>query len=93
MCREESVLLHLNSAETQPLAGEHRMSKNYKTLTVKDLVDIVNADKKNFPLGMDTPITSGDFEGNYYHKMHEPMTDRGKAIFLGYEMHENCFDE
>jgi len=64
------------------------MSKNYKKLTVRELVEIVTNDKKAFPNGLDTIITSGDFEGNYQHQMHEVMTDGGKSVFLGYEMHE-----
>ena len=51
------------------------MSEFYKTITVKDLVDFVPHDKKTFPNGLDTPITSGDFEGNYHHVMHELMSD------------------
>lgn len=62
--------------------------KSYKKVTVRDLVDFVSNDKKNFPKGLDTPITSGDFEGNYYHLLHELMTDSGKSVFIGYEMHE-----
>ena len=45
-------------------------------------------DPKSFPKGLDTVITTGDFEGNYQHQLHEMMTDGGKSLFLGYEMHE-----
>ena len=65
--------------------------KTYKTLTVRDLIDFVSNDAKNFPKGVDTPITSGDFEGNYHHVLHELMTDhlgKKEAVFIGYEMHE-----
>ena len=65
------------------------MNKNYKQNTVRDLVNIIKNDKMNFPKGMDTPILSGDFEGNYCHQMHEVMYDKAsKSVFLGYEMHE-----
>jgi hypothetical protein len=68
-------------------------NKNYKTITVRDLVNAVSKDKKNFPKGLDTPINSGDFEGNYWHKLHEIMTDSNNhSIFLGYEMHEGFAD-
>ena len=64
----------------------------YTILTVRDIVDAVNGDKTNFPKGLDTPVVTGDFEGNYTHKMHEIQTYDGKlvgkAICLGYEMHE-----
>lgn len=62
--------------------------KKYGTITVKDLVEMIENNKKIFPKGMDTEIWSGDFEGNYTHIKHELMFDDGK-IFIGYEMHEN----
>lgn len=34
-------------------------------LTVREFVAIVLADVLNFPLGIDTPMCIGDFEGNY----------------------------
>lgn len=66
---------------------------NYKTFTVRDLMDIVSTDSKAFPKGLDTPIATGDFEGNYHHILHEVFhgykVGRSKAILLCYEMHEN----
>ena len=44
---------------------------NYKTFTVRDLMDIVSTDSKAFPKGLDTPIATGDFEGNYHHHLHK----------------------
>lgn len=70
---------------------ETKMSESYKTITVKDLVNFVSNDKKNFPQGLDTPITSGDFEGNFHHVLHELFIDKlgeKEAVFIGYEMHE-----
>ena len=68
-------------------------NNNYKTFTVRDLVDIVNADKKHFPNGLDTPIATGDFEGNYHHHYHEAYhgykVGKSNAILLCYEMHED----
>ena len=63
------------------------MNPNYKQLTVRDIIDAVLDDKFHFPKGIDTPILSGDFEGNYTHRMHEMEYDEG-SLFLGYEMHE-----
>lgn len=63
----------------------------YKEITVKDLIDFVTSNPDIFKDGLQTKILSGDFEGNYCHKKHEPMIDdSGKhtAVFLGYEMHE-----
>ena len=66
---------------------------DYKTMTVRDLVDAVSNDKRNFPKGLDTPIASGDFEGNYRHILHQAYhgfkIGNEKAIVLCYEMHEN----
>lgn len=66
---------------------------NYKTLTVRDLMNIVSTDSKAFPKGLDTPIATGDFEGNYHHHLHEAFqgykVGRSKAILLCYEMHED----
>lgn len=33
--------------------------------TVRDLAAVAAYDKENFPLGLDTPIGVGDFEGNF----------------------------
>lgn len=63
------------------------MNNNYKQITVRDLVNAVTANKKQFPNGLDTVIVSGDFEGNYTHQKHEIMHD-GNKLCLGYEMHE-----
>ena len=40
----------------------------YGNYTLKDLVLLVKGNRDKFPLGMDTQITLGDTEGNYYHK-------------------------
>lgn len=62
----------------------------YKTWTVKELVAELNKLAKQMPKGEDTPVYSGDFEGNYLHGSHELMLDEeNNAIFIGYEMHEN----
>ena len=71
---------------------------DYGKLTVRDIVNFVKGDKKLFPKGLDTPIYSGDFEGNYTHGKHElqyikpdenvPET----SVCLGYEMHENIYE-
>jgi len=67
---------------------------NYKTLTVRDLIDMVSNDHKNFPKGLDTPIATGDFEGNYHHHLHEAYhgykIGKEKSLLLCYEMHEDC---
>lgn len=57
-----------------------------KEITVRDLLLAVQNTKK-FPLGLDTKITLGDFEGNTYHKKCVLMKDKGK-VYLAYEMNE-----
>lgn len=74
------------------------MTESYRRITVKDLVDLVKLNPKEFPKGLDTAILSGDFEGNTAHEKHEIMRDSqdpqiGPAIFLGFEFHENFYDE
>lgn len=63
-------------------------NRKYGMTTVRDVVEAVKGDPANFPKGLDTPIYTGDFEGNYTHTKHEVMSDGGKCVFLGYEMHE-----
>ena len=69
------------------------MNSNYKTFTIKELIKILTALAKEMPKGYNTPVYSGDFEGNYTHIKHEIMRDEENgAVFLGYEMHENYGD-
>lgn len=65
---------------------------DYKELTVQDIINAINNNPKLFPEGMNTPIVSGDFEGNYTHFLHSISQDAiygNPAICLGYEMHED----
>ena len=67
------------------------MNDSYKTITLNDILKEVTSHPTWYPLVGDTPILSGDFEGNYTHKMHEIMRQKvGKktCICLAYEMHE-----
>lgn len=62
---------------------------SYEVLTVGKLKRMLTALGKEFD-GDNTPIYTGDFEGNYLHGKHEIMRDNEhRAIFLGYEMHES----
>ena len=62
---------------------------SYEVLTVGKLKKMLTALGKEFD-GDNTPIYTGDFEGNYLHGKHEIMRDNEhRAIFLGYEMHES----
>ena len=71
--------------------------KDYKRITVQDIIDYIKSEPEKFPDGMKTVIVSGDFECNYTHEKHEIQDMVGctlnkkkfpNAICLGYEMHE-----
>lgn len=67
------------------------MNECYKMITVNDILKEITDNPTKYPLGGNTPVLSGDFEGNYTHKMHEIMfqeVDRKICICLAYEMHE-----
>lgn len=64
----------------------------YEVLTVGKLKRLLTQIGKEFD-GDKTPVYTGDFEGNYTHGKHEVMVDEQlRAVFIGYEMHEN-FDD
>lgn len=66
--------------------------QTYRRMTVRDLVEYVQYFEGSFPKGLDTPIDTGDFEGNYTHLKHEfqEYHEHGEepAVVLAYEMHE-----
>lgn len=64
--------------------------KSYKTYSVKELCKVLKDYAKELPKGEDSPVFSGDFEGNCTHIFHDIMLDEENgAVFLGYEMHED----
>ena len=60
---------------------------SYKEYTIKELIEELKECAKELPNGIDSLVTTGDFEGNYTHRLIEPMLD-DDSVFLGYEMHE-----
>jgi hypothetical protein len=65
---------------------------SYGILTVGKLKKLLTAIGKEYD-GDDTPVYTGDFECNCLHGKHEVMKDDDhRAIFIGYEMHENLYD-
>ena len=44
--------------------------KDYKRITVQDIIDYIKSEPEKFPDGMKTVIVSGDFECNYTHEKH-----------------------
>lgn len=71
--------------------------ESYRIITLEDIINAVKKAPKRFPLGMKTPVMSGDFEGNYTHRKHEVQYMKtktlGNVVCLGYEMHEGGWDE
>lgn len=67
------------------------MSNQYKVVTVQDLVNMIEEHPEIFKKGMDTPVCSGDYEGNITHKKHELMREYvkglGTTLFLTFEFH------
>lgn len=64
----------------------------YETLTIGKLKRMLDTLGERY-YGDDTPVYTGDFEGNYTHAKHEVMADDTlKAVFIGYEMHEDIND-
>ena len=59
-------------------------------LTVRELATLVLLEKGDFPKGLDTPISTGDVEGNGSQHNFSIMTGglRSDHICLSYEMHE-----
>lgn len=64
----------------------------YEVLTIGKLKKLLTQIGKEYD-GDKTPVYSGDFEGNFTHMKHALMKDDSlRAVFLGYEMHENMGD-
>lgn len=70
---------------------EGSSQNDYKVITVRDILKTLISDPNYFSKGLDTAITTGDFEGNYTHRKHQ-IGVYGKNLFLGYEMHEGFND-
>ena len=59
----------------------------YGEVTVGELVKFIKDHSPNFPRGMKTKISLGDFEGNTCHRKVSVGTDDGR-LHLSYELHE-----
>ena len=49
------------------------MSNNYKQYTIKELIKELKDCAKHLPNGLDSLVTTGDFEGNYTRKGMEDL--------------------
>ena len=59
----------------------------YGEVTLDELVRFVKTHKADFPLGIKTRISLGDFEGNTYHRKVAVGSDDGRLL-LNYELNE-----
>lgn len=62
---------------------------HYGEVTIGDLVKFIKDHSANFPRGMKTKLSLGDFEGNTYHRKISIGTDDGR-LHLSYELHERA---
>lgn len=67
--------------------GDNQLGFRYAEVTIGELVRFVKTHKANFPDGMRTRISLGDFEGNTYHRKVALGCDN-KRLYLSYEMNE-----
>ena len=67
--------------------GEEPVELRYRETTLAALVKFVQEHKSDFPLGLNSKIALGDFEGNTYHRKVAVSSDDGR-LFLNYEMNE-----
>lgn len=69
--------------------GEEAASIRYGEVTLEELVKFVKGHMTEFPHGMKTRLSLGDFEGNTYHRKVAVGTDDGR-LYLSYELHERA---
>lgn len=69
--------------------GEEPDELRYGETTLATLVKFVQDHKTDFPHGLNTKITLGDFEGNTYHRKIAVGSDDGR-LYLSYELHERA---
>jgi len=64
-------------------------------LTVNKLIEKLKEAASDLPEGLDSPVTLGDFEGNYMQgpSLEVQIDKKIDVVFLGYEMHENIQDD
>ena len=88
----ESIVCSRNRKGTRLLvtttySGESSAVVRYGEVTIGELVKFIKEHRANFPLGMKTKISLGDFEGNSYHRKVALGCDN-KRLYLSYEMNE-----
>lgn len=72
--------------------GEATSAPTYGEVTIAELVRFIAAHSSDFPQGMKTKLTLGDFEGNTFHRKVSVSADDGR-LHLSYELNELDDDE
>ena len=72
--------------------GEEPVELPYGETTLAALVKFVQEHRSDFPRGLNTKISLGDFEGNTYHRKVTVSSDDGR-LYLSYELHERANGE
>ena len=67
--------------------GDNKFGFRPDEVTIGELVRFVRKHRANFPLGMKTKISLGDFEGNSYHRKVAIGCD-DKRLYLSHEANE-----
>lgn len=60
---------------------------DYGEITVADLIRFINRHSANFPRGLNTRVTLGDFEGNTFHRKVN-LAANGQDLHISYELNE-----
>ena len=61
----------------------------YRVYTIREAIQALRDIANKLPTGYDSVFTTGVFEGNYTHQMHQFFVDKEtNSAFIGYEMHE-----
>ena len=68
--------------------GIAKPSLEHGEYTLGDLLDLIDAHPDDFPDGIETPITLGDYEGNTLHRNFSVCGDDGR-LHLSFELNES----
>ena len=68
--------------------GVEKPNLEHDEHTLGDLLDLVDAHPSDFPEGLETPITLGDYEGNTLHRSFSVCEDNGR-LHLSFELNES----
>lgn len=72
--------------------GGEKPNLEHEEHTLGDLLDLVDAHPDDFPEGLETPITLGDYENNTFHRNFSACEDGGR-LHLSFELNGSDDDE